>query len=122
MKHGKKQLQNVVGILVYNICTSTSKTKKVFKAKCLGPLYGTKCILQCNSKITEEDGKAIFSDYWHLSDLQRQREFILKSMEMTNPKYQCKRVPSNRINNHAFYFTINGTKSRVCKKFHIGNN
>nr|XP_022903835.1 suppressor protein SRP40-like [Onthophagus taurus] len=42
--------------------TSSSKRKKVFKAKNLEPLCSPKCRLQCSAKITGEDRKAIFSD------------------------------------------------------------
>lgn len=97
--------------------TSSSKSKKVFKARNMGPPCNTKCRLQCSTKITQDDRKAIFSDYWNLSDLQRQRGFLLKSIETVTPKYQYKRVHSNRGNNHAFYFSIKGTKFRVCKMF-----
>ena len=96
---------------------SSSKSKKVFKAKSLGPPCNEKCRLQCYSKIAEEDRKTNFSDYWKLSDLQRQRDFLLKCIETITPQYQYKRLNSKRASNHAFYFSIRDTKFRVCKMF-----
>lgn len=70
-----------------------------------------------NQQIAEEDRKTIFSDYWNLSDLQRQRDFLLKSIETITPKYEYKRVNRKLTSNHAFYFSIRDTKFRVCKLF-----
>ncbi|KAJ8962148.1 hypothetical protein NQ318_018105 [Aromia moschata] len=68
-------------------------------------------------KIPKDDRKIVFAEYWNLADLQRQRDFLLKNIETVAPRYQYKRVNSNRKSNHAFYFSIRDAKFRVCKLF-----
>ena len=46
-----------------------------------------------------------------------QREYISKLITEVKPKYRYERVGSTRSCNHAFYFIVNGTRVRVCKKF-----
>lgn len=52
-----------------------------------------------------------------MASLVRQREYIARNMEEIKPKYQYKRIDSNRKFKNAFYFYLDGTKTRVCKTF-----
>lgn len=74
----------------------------------------------CNTKIKEEERQIIFDEYWKLGDIQRQRQFILFSMESIKPKYQYKRKNSKRMCNNAFYFQMGEKKIRVCKTYFKG--
>lgn len=96
--------------------TSSSKSKKIIEERKLGPSCN-QCRWKCGSKISQDDRKKIFSDYWNLSNLQRQRDFLVTSMEPIAAKYRYPRNDSNRQLNNAFYFTLRNTKHRVCKKF-----
>lgn len=99
---------------------SSSKSRKNFDAKKIGKTCTNKCKLQCTMKIKEEDRQKIFDEFWKLGDLQRQRQFILFSMDSIKPKYQYKRENSNRMCNNAFYFLIGENKIRVCKTYFKG--
>lgn len=75
----------------------------------MGQQCGEKCRLQCILYV--------FDNYWSLSDLQRQREYIAGNMEPILSKYWYSCTGKFRKHNNAFYFTVNGTKIRVCKVF-----
>ncbi|CAG9760292.1 unnamed protein product [Ceutorhynchus assimilis] len=99
---------------------SSSKSKRIYGAKKIGKACTNKCRLQCATKIQVEERQKIFEEFWKLGDIQRQRQFILFSMESISPKYQYKRENSNRMCNNAFHFHIGGNKIRVCKTFFKG--
>lgn len=80
---------------------SSSKSKKFFPAKQLGPPCNDRCRLKCFSKFTEEERKAIFSDYWKMASLQRQRDFLAGNIDAIKPKYQYIKADSNRSYNNA---------------------
>lgn len=52
-----------------------------------------------------------------MASLIRQRDFIGNSMTTIQPKYQYKKIDNNRKAKHAFYFTVRGKKTIVCKTF-----
>nr|CAI5833693.1 unnamed protein product [Callosobruchus analis] len=92
---------------------SSSKTKKEFgPRKLAAPCDSQVCRLQCSSKISQADREKIFSDYWSLGDLQRQRDYLLACIETVAPKYRYTREGSNRRMNNAFYFIVRDTKYR----------
>lgn len=101
---------------------SVSSTKKKIPARKMGSPCNS-CKLKCDTKFSDSERAIIFSDYWALGDLQRQRDYILQNMEMVNPKYNYIRVgddgtlQNRRANNHAFYFMKERIKIRVCKVF-----
>ena len=76
-----------------------------------------KCRLKCRENITEQDRKRLFDSFWNLGSLTRQRDFIANNLVNVFPKYQYKRLNSNRKPKNAFYFEVNGKKTRVCKIF-----
>ncbi|KAK5647887.1 hypothetical protein RI129_002779 [Pyrocoelia pectoralis] len=92
-----------------------SRTGKVMQAKKMGPPCLEKCILSCSNKVSEEYRAQIFKDYWDMASLQRQRDFLGSCIEPLQLKYR--RITSGlpRKPNCAFYFIINGEKTRVCK-------
>ncbi|KAK5645229.1 hypothetical protein RI129_006529 [Pyrocoelia pectoralis] len=86
-------------------------------ARKLLPPCGEKCRLACTKKINEDDRLIIFNEFWALSDLQRQRDFIANCMTPIKTKYG-KENDRRRLNN-AFHLIHNGDKSRVCRKFFV---
>jgi len=78
------------------------------------------CKLKCSSKFNDENRKELFSGFWELGDIEKQRQFISNSMQTIQPKYRYIRqggTRSPRNNNNAFYFILKEQKVRVCKLF-----
>lgn len=101
----------------YETHTSSKKIKNERKMK---PACGEKCKLKCSEKFAEEERLKIFSEYWALGDIQKQRQFISNSMQAVQPKYRYIRIGgtrSPRQNNNSFYFNMNNQRIRVCKLF-----
>ncbi|XP_074033291.1 uncharacterized protein [Leptinotarsa decemlineata] len=96
---------------------SSSKSKKVIRAREMKPPCKESCRLNCRTKITEESHKNIFANYWALGDSQRQRDYLSSCMKPVKPKYQYQRSNSNRHDNNSFHFSVNGNIVRVCKSF-----
>ncbi|XP_075986434.1 uncharacterized protein LOC142983446 [Anticarsia gemmatalis] len=84
-------------------------------ARKMGPTCNDRCRLKCSEKLTEHQRKVIFDRYWNLGSVSLQREFIAKHMTEVKPKYQYKKIDSNRKPKHAFYLTIDNIKQKVCK-------
>lgn len=81
------------------------------------PPCGQHCRLKCGEKIQQEVRQQLFEGYWGMGSLQRQRDFIARSMTEIVPKYQYKKLDSNRKPKHAFSFEVNRSKLKVCKIF-----
>lgn len=97
---------------------SSSKSKKLMKERELKPTCNDKCKLKCFNKISEEKRQIIFSNYWKMADLEKQRQFINKYVKAIKPKYRYIREGSTRKDyNHAFYFEVDKEDIRVCKTF-----
>ncbi|KAL4713142.1 hypothetical protein ACJJTC_004528 [Scirpophaga incertulas] len=89
----------------------------VVSERSMGNPCGDHCRLKCTEKLNAESRKSIFDGYWRMGLLSRQRDFIASHIVEIKPKYQYKRVDSNRKNKQAFYLPSNGDKIRVCKTF-----
>lgn len=48
-----------------------STSGKLLPAKALAPVDCTVCPLKCQTKLTEEERKAIFDQFWGLGDLEK---------------------------------------------------
>lgn len=79
----------------------------------------SKCRLKCADNINDSDRKELFKTYWALGDIDLQRSYIRNSMMEVKPKYKYTNAERPRQPNTAFYFTVNGTKIRVCKTFYL---
>lgn len=96
---------------------STSKTQKMMPARKIGPPCGLKCRLKCPQKVSEEVREKIFRSYWNMKSLQRQRDFIARSLNIVEPRYQYRKPDSNRKPKHSFNFDVENSRIRVCKIF-----
>lgn len=92
-------------------------TNALVSERKMGNPCADRCRLKCNERISQEKRKTVFKDYWNTGSLALQRAFIAKHITEIKPKYQYKRIDSNRKNKHAFYLTIDRQKYRVCKIF-----
>lgn len=75
--------------------------------------------IKCSEKINQKERETIFSQYWELANIDRQREFINCHVEIVKPKYQYKVVNSFKSNNLHYFFNveIETSRIRVCKLF-----
>lgn len=97
---------------------SLSKTKKSVPARCLKQPCNDKCRLKCTEIISINERYEIFEKFWSLGDLSKQRAYISSCMIDIEPKYKYTNAAQPRKNNKAFYFVVNGKKTRVCKTFY----
>jgi hypothetical protein len=74
-----------------------------------------KCKLKCSKKIDENRRQEIFSSYWALGDLSKQRNYIGANTQSIKPKYRYSSTENHRNLNSAFYFDIDDERIRVCK-------
>ena len=111
----QKQLRNKGKM--YEMHTKRNQIRAERKMK---PPCGEKCRLTCSQNITEEARNIIFTSYWNLGDVTKQRQFIVNSMKPIEPSYRYIRTggkrPPRRLNN-AFYFHTGDKEIRVCKLF-----
>ena len=97
--------------------TSVSKSKKNIHAKTVKPSCPATCRLKCAERVSEETRKNIFTKFWNLGDLHKQRLFVNSCLKQVVPRYQYTNARRPRQSNRAFYLTINNEKIRVCKVF-----
>lgn len=93
--------------------------KQVIDAKSMRGPCSTNCRIKCTSKITEEQRKCIFEDFWKLTDLSKQRDFVSIHIDEINPKHRYAIAGSSRSLNYGFFFNINSTRVKVCKTFFL---
>ncbi|VVC92833.1 unnamed protein product, partial [Leptidea sinapis] len=91
---------------------SLSKLKIRMPERKVGPPCGEKCRLKCKEKIDEISRQHIFDAVWGLSNLDRQREFVVRHSQKIKPKYRYSSTQDFRALNTAFYFDVNGSKIR----------
>lgn len=92
--------------------------KEVAKKE-MKPPCSDKCRLKCASTVPNHEREVLFDSYYKLGDITRQRDFLTKCIIPITPKYQYPREGSKRSLNCAYYFEVNGKKTRVCKTFFL---
>lgn len=75
------------------------------------------CRLKCSSKISDSERQEIHLSYWALSDIVKQREFLVRHFEPIKPKYTMRKPGSKRTYNNRYYFNIQQNRVQVCKTF-----
>ncbi|CAH2011103.1 unnamed protein product [Acanthoscelides obtectus] len=96
-----------------------NKNKPVSSRQMTQPCDGT-CKLKCTAKFTEEDRKFLFTKFWNLANINKQRVFIATLMQEITPKYTYPILINGkrkRTNNNSFHLEKGEEKLRVCKKF-----
>lgn len=94
-----------------------SSSGKVVAARSMKPPCPDKCILSCSKKIPEDFRRSLFQQYWELTCLQQQRNFLGSCVEQLELSYRRISAAAPRKPNCAFYLQNNGEKVRVCKTF-----
>lgn len=81
-----------------------------------------KCLYKCGKKISEEQRKEIFENYYKLNAKEK-RMFIVNTTEMIKPERRRKgknSENSRKGNSYKYFFIIDGTRIQVCKLFYCG--
>lgn len=116
-KRNKAKVLRNSGQAYNTINKGTAVLQRQMKVPC-----SDRCQLKCTSKFLEEERLAIFTKYWALADVVKQRAFIVTLMQEIHAKYAYPKLidgKRKRTNNNAFYFMKNDEKVRVCKVFFI---
>lgn len=92
---------------------------KTIRAKRLRSPCNDQCRLQCPKKLTEDQRKQCFEEYWGFGDLIRQRNYLKERIEPIKRKYRYTTTEKGRRFNSAFYFYVMGQKIKVCKTFFL---
>lgn len=120
-KNRAKRLRNTGESYVYTQVkkhgNDTVRIKKERPRKSILPPCGEKCRIKCYEKISSEQRETIFSEFYKLGDIEKQREYIASNMTKICPKYKYSNVANPRNPNNAFFFIISGKNVRVCKQF-----
>ncbi|KAJ8877512.1 hypothetical protein PR048_021967 [Dryococelus australis] len=74
-----------------------TSSKEIGEERAIKPPCSVKCKLQCSTKFSEEYRKVLFSTYWELGDLKKQRQYDANSMVIINPKYRYIHVGGTRM-------------------------
>lgn len=91
------------------------------------------CRLKCFQKLTEIVRLDIFKKFWNLGDINRQRDFISKYVEITKKKRERLRATDNDLDNDvassrrhlSFFYSLpdlsqkNNKKIKVCQTFFL---
>ncbi|XP_011193975.2 uncharacterized protein LOC105219498 [Zeugodacus cucurbitae] len=79
------------------------------------------CRYECTKHFNEDNRKEIFSTYWALADIEKQRQFIANCMQIVEPRHRSVCVGENkrtpRQNNMAYFLQNGDVAIRVCKLF-----
>lgn len=90
--------------------------KKQIPARCIKDVCNN-CRLKCPERVNEANRNTLFESYWSLGEIELQRSYIRSCMIEVRPKYTYSNAATPRLPNHAFYFTLDNNKLRVCKTF-----
>lgn len=98
-----------------------TRKNKIVPSRSMKEPCGAKCRLQCTTKISEPEREKIFSNFWQIGDIDKQRYFLAKCMKTIAPLYRYAKNDSKRSNNQAFFLQTASKPGgiRVCKTFFI---
>lgn len=89
------------------------RTDKLVAAKKLLPPCQN-CKLNCKEKIDESQRQDLFTTFWALGDLQRQRQYVKDCMQTVAPKVERITLNATRIRgkNQGYYAILKGKKNQ----------
>ena len=99
----------------------TSKGKKI-QRRCM-KRANCKCKFKCKDKISEEDQRWIFNNYW-MKTYDDQREYIRENVIKTEKRRKTTKEQSRRKNTYEYFLTRKDEtdKHKVCKRFFLGTH
>uniref|UniRef100_A0A6P7FY42 Uncharacterized protein LOC114335366 isoform X1 n=1 Tax=Diabrotica virgifera virgifera TaxID=50390 RepID=A0A6P7FY42_DIAVI len=97
------------------------KSGKIVPERSLKPPCKYTFTFKCQINITESQRQQLLAQYWALGDIEKQWTFLANNVETVVPKHVYVKVDAqgcvapNRENNDAYFLTVSGVKTRVCR-------
>lgn len=88
-------------------------------SKQLRPPCGSHCRVGCSAKIDEAQRRQIFHQFWRLTDIVQQRDFLIEHMDQIVPRYRYQLASSKRSLNYSYNFVVNNVRIKVCQTFFL---
>jgi len=77
-----------------------------------------KCQNKCVHKFSEDERKDIFTSFWGLNSIQRQRDFIIScAIEIPIKRVRAKHGLSRRSITYEYFLSYNSESKKVCLPF-----
>jgi hypothetical protein len=87
----------------------------IVPAKSIGPVCEVEyCRMKCAEKISEEERKLIFQEFWNIADNSK-KWYFLSSLVIQTPKKFNKNNETRRKNSRLYHLRVRGDLIRVCK-------
>ena len=77
-----------------------------------------KCKFKCQEKVDKDTREMLFKNFWETGDINKQRQFITKTVDKVNTKRTYTKGGSRRQFPYCYSFLINDTKVKVSKKMY----
>jgi hypothetical protein len=78
------------------------------------------CKRKCSEKITDNQRRTVFSEYWNTGSYERQREFIIRCVEEQMCKTRRSYSPVRcRPTVRSYYLPVETKRERVCQEFFL---
>lgn len=114
--HEAKRLRSLGKEYKSPVTKKTAQAKRL-KNRCNGETC--KKIGKLCSEISNEQREVIFTQYYALSDITRQREFLVRHIEKMETARKTTKEQSRRSCSLRYYLTIEGERKIVCKKLFL---
>lgn len=90
--------------------------KLVEKKQVKLPCNIDKCKYKCSEIFTQIHREKLLDIFWKMGDITSQRAFVVNHTSEVSAKYKYSKEGSKRLSNNSFFFPLNNTNHRVCKK------
>lgn len=115
-KKFRKRARNLGKAYEMHTASKKLRNERKMKATCT-----EKCKLKCAMQFSEDERKKLFSDFWQLGNIEKQRQYIATNIHVIQPKYRYVCISGGTRNprrpNNAFFFRLAEQNIRVCKIF-----
>jgi len=78
-----------------------------------------KCRFKCSQKISDEQRSVIHQQHWSLSDQEKRYFYIATTTQKEKVRSRRAENPNRKKVSYSYYFTIDGTDTRICKEFYL---
>lgn len=97
----------------------TSASGKTIRAKEVQPQDCSKCRFKCSVKISDDERKEIFQNYWNLQNYQRHRDLICNTIVESKPARIRTTARRSRKSSRTFVLKIKDNSNRICNFFYL---
>lgn len=75
------------------------------------------CRMKCGEKITDEERRQIFTNFWNLKDHNRQWDYVARMVTSSEPKERTVPITENprKMNSHSYVLKTSTKEVRVCR-------